>query len=88
MHIYISHLPITITEKEVRDLVNPYGQVTAVHLVRDNHSGLPNGCAYVALASQIEADHAMAKLHESDYKGQRITVIQADAADFPTQNFW
>ena len=88
MNIYISNLPTTITVPEVKELFSSYGTVRDVQLLQDKHTGMFNGSAYLVMDLQDEAERAIAALDGSDYKGDRLHVQQADAADFPTNEFW
>ncbi len=88
MNIFISNLPLSVTQDSIRELFVPYGNVKSIRILEDKHTGLPNGTAYVQMLSQEEADQAIAKLEGTEYKGERLHVTQADAADFPTSDFW
>lgn len=37
---------------------------------------------------QEEADQAISGLDGKEYKGHTLIVVAADAADFPTSDFW
>lgn len=88
MNIYISDLPTSVTEHEIKELFATYGLVRSVRLLQDKHTGLSNGKAYLAMDSQDEAERAIAALDESEYRGHTLRVQQADAANFPTSDFW
>lgn len=88
MNIYISNLPTTVTTQEVRELFRPYGKVKTVRLLEDKKTGILNGTAYVFMSSKAESEKAIRDLHGQDYKGHTLHVSEADAAEFPTSDFW
>ncbi len=88
MNIYVTNLPASITEDELRDLFSPYGQVKSIHIVHDKQTRIADGTAYVFMDSQVEGEQAIAGLEGSDYKGQSLEVREAPNGDFPTGDFW
>ena len=59
-----------------------------MYLVQEKHTGILNGEAYLVMPVDDEAEQAIAQLNGTDYKGQSLRVSQAEAADFPTGEFW
>lgn len=88
MNILIESLPSSATEENVRKLFEMYGTVESVYLVKDKHSGMQNGQAYVRMSSDDEAEQAINKLQGADFEGQQIRVRQVEDADFPSGDFW
>ena len=87
MNIYIENVPVSTTEEELRQLFIPYGTVESVVLVKDKRSGMPKGTAYVMMPD-VEAEQAIAGLEGIEYCGQHLHVTEADAADFPSDDYW
>ncbi len=88
MNIYIENIPLSTTEEELRQLFIPYGKVESVVLVKDKKSGMPKGTAYVVMPSDIEAEQAITGLEGIEYCGQHLHVTEAEAADFPSDDYW
>ncbi len=88
MNIYVSDLSHSITEEELKSLFAPYGVVEVVSIVKDKHTGMPTGNAYVMMPSDVEAEQAIAGLEGSDHDGHVLRVVRADAADFPSGDYW
>lgn len=88
MNMYVTNLPESVTEQEVRSLFIPYGIVESVYLVKDAQSGIPKGVAYVMMPSDTEAEQAIANLDGTEHFGKTLHVTQADSADFPTGDYW
>ena len=77
MNIYVGNLPYTITETELRALFEPYGAVTSVSIIKDKFSNKSKGFGFVEMASQSEAQAAIAELNEKDMGGRALTVNEA-----------
>lgn len=88
MNIYVENVPLSTTEEELRQLFTPYGTVESVFLVKDKQSGMPKGSAYVVMPSDAEAEQAIAGLEGSEYCGQELRVVEAQAEDFPSDDYW
>ena len=77
MNIYVGNLPYTVTEEELRDAFNEFGEVTTVNCITDKFSGQSKGFAFVEMANNSEADEAIKALNGSALKGRNIKVNQA-----------
>lgn len=88
MNIYVSNLPLSVTEDELKQLFVPYGTVESLFLEKDKHSGIVKGTAYVIMPSEVEAEQAIAGLDGTEYNGQELLVVQAEDSDFPAGRFW
>jgi len=77
MNIYVGNLSFDATEDEVRELFAAFGQVTSVSLIKDKFTGRPRGFGFVEMATDGEAQKAIAELNGKDYKGRSMTINQA-----------
>ena len=50
--IYVGNLAMTTTAEDLRVLFAQAGKVVAVDLIRDQHSGVSNGFAFITMESQ------------------------------------
>ncbi|TET33672.1 RNA-binding protein [Candidatus Dependentiae bacterium] len=88
MNMYVSNLSHSVTEQELKELFTPYGMVESVYVIKDKHTGMPKGAAYVMMPSDVEAEQAIAGLDGTEHDGQTVHVARADSADFPTGDYW
>ena len=88
MNLYIENLPRNVSEDDVRKLFDVFGKVESVYIVPARFSDTSGGSAYVLMPSDSDAQKAQEQLHGKEYKGERLRVVEADAADFPTGDFW
>ncbi|HEY5870648.1 MAG TPA: RNA-binding protein [Candidatus Tectomicrobia bacterium] len=77
MNIFVSNIPYTATEAEVRQLFEGYGTVDTVRLMTDRETGQPRGFGFVEMPDGTEARAAIAGLNGKDVGGRSLTVNEA-----------
>jgi RNA recognition motif-containing protein len=77
MRIYAGNLPYELTEEEIREEFQTYGEVTSVNIITDKFSGRPKGFAFVEMSSQSEAEAAIKGLNGKVLKERTIVVNEA-----------
>ena len=77
MNIFVSNIPYTATEAEVRQLFEGYGTVDTVRLMTDRETGQPRGFGFVEMPNGTEARAAIAGLHGKDVAGRSLVVNEA-----------
>ena len=88
MNIFVKNFPPSVMEQDVRELFLPFGAVESVYIVRDKHTGTARGEAYIIMPVDTEAEHAITKLNDSDFKGEQLRVVRAESSDFPSGDYW
>ncbi len=63
IRVYVGNLAKTTTQDEINTLFATAGTVSSAELVMDKATGLSKGFAFVAMASQEEADKAISMFH-------------------------
>ena len=82
--MYVGHLPMQVTELELRELFGNHGQVDDVALTIDHEKGNPRGFAFVTMSSRSEMASAIEALHGMDFKGSILVVNEAGERDEAT----
>jgi RNA recognition motif-containing protein len=77
MNIYVGNLLFDVTENELKELFEPFGQVTEVRLIMDKFSGKSKGFGFIEMPSKEEAEKAIEGLNGKDMKGRAISVNEA-----------
>ena len=77
MKIYVGQLAYDVTEAEVRQAFEPFGNITSVSLIKDKFSGESKGFAFVEMAAKAEAQAAISNLNGKSLKGRSIVVNEA-----------
>lgn len=77
MKIFIGSLSYNVTEGDLRQAFEAFGQVTSVTIVKDQESDRSKGFGFVEMPVQTEAQSAIAALNGQAFKGRTITVNEA-----------
>ena len=77
MRIYMGNLSSEITEEELRQEFEAFGEVESVNIITDRISGRPKGFGFVEMASKSEAEAAVAGLNGKTLKERTIVVNEA-----------
>ncbi len=77
MNIYVGNLPYTISEDDLRDLFEQYGEVSSVNIISDRMTGRSKGFGFVEMTDSAAAQEAIDKINGSDVKGRSIKVNEA-----------
>jgi len=75
MNIYIGNFSNDVTEEDLRQSFEAFGQVTEVKLIKDKFSGASRGFAFIEMPSKKEAAEAINGIRE--LKGRMVTVNEA-----------
>lgn len=81
MNIYIGNLSFDTTEANLRQAFESHGEVTAVNIVTDKHSGNSRGFGFVEMAQQAEATAAINALNGHELDGRALNVNEARPRD-------
>ena len=74
MNIYISNLHFSVTEKELKQLFELYGEVESVHLILDKKTKKSKGFAFIEIDNTTDAQKAIDQLNGKEIRG-RITKV-------------
>ncbi len=77
MNIFISNLSYNVTEGDLRQAFEAFGQVMSATVIKDKQSGRSKGFGFVEMPVQAEAQSAIAALNGQAFKGRTITVNEA-----------
>jgi cold-inducible RNA-binding protein len=76
--LYVGNLSYSTSEADLKEAFMAEGhEVAEVKMVLDRDTGRPRGFAFVEMATDAGASHAMANLNGRDLQGRTITVSEA-----------
>ena len=81
MNIYCGNLAHELTEEELREAFEEFGQVTSAKIITDRYSGVSRGFGFVEMPSKSEAQAAITGLNGKELKGRTVTVNEARPRD-------
>jgi len=77
MNIYVGNLSNDVTDEDLRQEFEEFGQVESANVIKDKFSGESRGFGFVEMPSKEEATAAIEGLQERDLKGKKINVNEA-----------
>jgi RNA recognition motif-containing protein len=77
MNIYAGNLARDVTEEDLREAFQAFGQVESVTIVKDKFNKVSKGFAFVEMPLKNEAEAAIAGLHTKVLKGRSLDVNEA-----------
>lgn len=75
--LFVGNLPYETMEQDLEALFAQAGQVETVSVMRDRMTGRARGFAFVEMASDDDAQKAIAQLHGHQLGGRALTVNEA-----------
>jgi cold-inducible RNA-binding protein len=76
-NIFVGNLNFQMTEDALRTAFERFGEVTKVKLVTDRETGRARGFAFVEMADDEQAAHAISELNGQSMEGRTLTVNEA-----------
>jgi len=77
MNIYVGNLSHDVTDEDLRQEFETFGQVESATVIKDKFSGDSRGFGFVEMPSKEEAAAAISGLEEHELKGRKINVNEA-----------
>jgi RNA recognition motif-containing protein len=75
--LYVGNLPYDTGEQDLQSLFGQAGTVESVNVMRDMATGRARGFAFVEMASDEDAQKAIAQLNNYSLGGRNLTVNEA-----------
>jgi len=77
MNIYVGNLSSEVTEEDLQQAFEVFGEVKSARVIKDRYSGESRGFGFVEMWARGEAQTAISSLNGQELKGQRIKVNEA-----------
>jgi RNA recognition motif-containing protein len=77
MNMYVGNLSREVTEEDLRQAFEAFGEVTSVKIIKDKYSGQSRGFGFVEMPGKADADSAITGLKDKDLKGRKLNVNEA-----------
>lgn len=82
--LFVGGLPYSVTSEELRAYFAQCGTVQSATVITDRYTGQSRGFGFVEMASEAEAQAAIAKLNGQPLQGRRLTVNVANSPERAT----
>lgn len=77
MNIYVGNLSYEVSEQDLQEAFQSFGQVASVAIIKDKFTNQSKGFGFVEMPSRSEAESAIAGLNGKDLKGRALNVNEA-----------
>ena len=77
MNIYVGNLPWGLSEEDLREAFEAFGEVVSIKIIQDKFTGRSRGFGFVEMPNNEEGEAAISALNGKDLKGREIVVNQA-----------
>ncbi len=77
MNIYVGNLHYEISEDQLKEIFEEYGEVTSTKIINDRETGRSKGFGFVEMENEDEANKAISELNDAELKGRNMRVNQA-----------
>jgi len=77
MNIYVGNLAYQVTEADLREAFETFGEVESINLIKDKYSGVSKGFGFIEMPDKGQAQNAISSMNSKELKGRNITVNEA-----------
>lgn len=77
MNIYVGNLVFDVSEDDLKEAFEPFGEITEVRLIMDKFSGKSKGFGFIEMPTKAEAEKAIEEMNGKEFKGRAINVNEA-----------
>jgi len=77
MNLYVGNLSYRLTEDELREAFEEFGQVSSCTIIKDRVTGESKGFGFLEMPERSEAEAAISGLNGRDLKGRKLNVNEA-----------
>ncbi|MFH0990109.1 MAG: RNA-binding protein [bacterium] len=77
MKLYVGNLSRDVTEQDLREAFQVFGQLDSVTIIKDRSNNVSKGFGFVEMPEKTEAEAAIAGLHGKEFKGRSMDVNEA-----------
>lgn len=75
--LYVGNLSYSVDSSELEQMFGAHGQVVSAQIINDRDTGRSKGFGFVEMATDQEAQAAIAALNGTDSQGRALTVNEA-----------
>ena len=77
MNIYVGNLVFDVSENDLREAFEQFGEITEIRLIMDKYSGKSKGFGFIEMPSKAEAEKAIEEMNGKEFKGRALNVNEA-----------
>jgi RNA recognition motif-containing protein len=77
MNIYVGNLSNEVTEEDLKQAFETFGEVESVKIIKDKYTNRSKGFGFVEMPSKAEGQSAIDDLNGKELKGKALNVNEA-----------
>lgn len=77
MNIYVGNLSYNVTDDDLRQAFEAFGQVTSATVIKDKYTSRSRGFGFVEMPAEAEGKTAIEGLNGKDLKGRALKINEA-----------
>jgi len=77
MNIYIGNLNYCVKEADLQQVIEEYGAVESVKIIKDRETGKSKGFAFIEMNNDAQAKQAIEELNGFEFEGRTMIVKEA-----------
>ena len=77
MNMYIGNLSYRVKEADLQQVIEEYGAVESVKIIKDRETGKSKGFAFIEMNNDAQAKQAIEELNGSEFEGRTMIVKEA-----------
>ena len=77
MNLYVGNLSHEVTEEDLKEAFEGFGQIESVKIIKDNYTSKSKGFGFVEMSNNTDAQSAIDGLNDKELKGRTIKVNTA-----------
>ena len=77
MKLYVGNLSYDISEDELKELFEPFGEVESIKIITDQYTGKSKGFGFIEMADRSGGEQAINGLNGKEIKNRALTVNEA-----------
>ena len=77
MNIYVGNLSYEVTEEDLQEAFEGFGQIESLKIIKDNYSGRSKGFGFVEMSNNADAQSAIDGLNDKELEGRTLKVNTA-----------
>ena len=77
MNIYVGNMAREVTDEDLQQAFETFGQVSSATVIKDKLTGVSRGFGFVEMPAKAEAQSAIDGLNGKELQGQALNVNEA-----------
>jgi RNA recognition motif-containing protein len=77
MNLYVGNLSYRLSEDQLREAFEEYGNVTSCTIIKDRTTGESKGFGFIEMPERAEAEAAINSLNGRELQGRKLNVNEA-----------